>query len=206
MKNRDLEKWETLQSQEVYVAEPWIKVAKLQVRLPNGRVVDDYHHIELGDYAVVYALTEDGSVIVERQYKHGIGKVTLAMPAGRIEPGEVPLEAAQRELLEETGYSADRWDLLGNFAINGNYGCGNAHIFMAQGARLVTEADSGDLEEIEVVLMDPVELTKSIREGGIDLFGTAATVALATNHLIGMEIVGRDRMDAPTNGGKLLIE
>ncbi|SVE13559.1 uncharacterized protein METZ01_LOCUS466413 [marine metagenome] len=190
MTKRDLQKWETLQKKDVFVAEPWIKVATLQVRLPDGRVVDDYHQIELGDYAVVYALTEDGSVIVERQYKHGIGKVTLVMPAGRIEPGEAPLEAAQRELLEETGYSADRWDLLGNFAINGNYGCGNAHIFMAQGARLVTEADSGDLEEIEVLLMDPVELTKSVRKGGIDLLGTAATVALATNHLIGMGIAG----------------
>lgn len=195
MKKPYLENWETLQSEDVFVAKPWIKVSTLQVRLPDGKIINDYHQIDLGDYAVVYAVTDDGQVIVERQYKHGIGKVTLVMPAGKVEPGEDPMEAAQRELLEETGYTADRWASLGTFAVNGNYGCGNAHVFMAQGARVVTEADSGDLEEIEIILMEPIDLVNAVRDGNIDLMGTAATVALATNPLIGIGVDGTIQLD-----------
>jgi len=201
MKRHIHKKWETLQSRNVFVAAPWIRVAKQQVRLPDGRVVDDYHQIDLGDYAIVYAQTDDGRVIVERQYKHGIGKVTLVLPAGKIEPGECPLIAAQRELLEETGYRAEHWNALGKFGINGNYGCGNANIFTARGARPVAEANSGDLEEIEVVLMDPDELLKLIRDGGIDLLGTAAVVALATHATIGQGHPGETQVDWTPGAG-----
>ncbi len=182
-KKNMLEHWETLKSRDVFVAPPWIRVAALQVRLPDGRVVNDYHQIELSDYAIVFAKTSDGRVIVERQYKHGIGKVTLVLPAGMIEPGETPLEAAQRELLEETGYRAEGWTALGKFAGNGNYGCGTAHMFMARDAQLVAEPRSGDLEEIEVILMRPEDIVNSFRTGDVALLGTLATVALATNPL-----------------------
>ena len=185
MRQRKLENWQTLQSKDVFVASPWIRVATQKIRLPNGRVVEDYHQIELGDFAIVYAKATDGRIIVERQYKHGIGRVTLVLPAGMIEPGEPPLKAAQRELLEETGYSAETWTFLGKFAVNGNYGCGNAHIFMAQGAHPVAEPQSGDLEDIEIILMKPSELVESIKDGNVHLLGTAVAVALGTNPLFG---------------------
>ena len=60
------------------------------------------------DFAVVVAVTEQGELVIERQYRHGIEKVIWELPAGAIEPGEDPQEAAKRELLEETGYKAEK--------------------------------------------------------------------------------------------------
>ena len=101
MDDGSLKPWRVLQNREVFAANPWIRVSVQTVELPDGKLVDDYYHIDLGEYVVVFAQTIDGQVIVERQYKHGIGEVTLTMPSGSIDRGEAPLVAAQRELLEE---------------------------------------------------------------------------------------------------------
>lgn len=184
MKKSRLQRWEVLNSCEVFVASPWIKVSVEQVRLPDGRVVDDYHQIVLGESAVIFAQTRDGRVIMERQYKHGIGKVTLVLPAGLIEDGENAMVAAQRELLEETGYTSDDWCPLGSFVAHGNYSCFKLHVFMARNAQRVAKPHSGDLEDMEIVLMKPEAILNAIREGEITLLGTVATIALATNPLI----------------------
>lgn len=132
MRKSRLQLWETRKNQKLFVAEPRIKLSVQQVCLPGGRVVDDYYQIRLAEFTVIFAQTTDGKVIVERQYKHGVGKVNLVLPAGVIEDGEDPLAAAQRELLEETGYTSDDWQPLGRFVVHDNYGCGRAHLFMAR--------------------------------------------------------------------------
>ena len=150
-----------------------------EVRLPNGDMVPDYHYIHLSDYVVIFAQTPEGKVVVERQYKHGLGRVSIALPAGGIHNGEQPVDAAERELFEETGFRASNWESLGIFALHGNYGCGNSHIFMSTQARKVAEPNSGDLEEMEILLMEPGELVRSIKTGEIGFVATVATVALA---------------------------
>lgn len=64
--------------------------------MPNGKVVDNFHQVAMPEYAVVVARTTDGRVIMERQYKHGVGKVSLLLPGGLIEAGEKSLLAAKR--------------------------------------------------------------------------------------------------------------
>jgi ADP-ribose pyrophosphatase len=179
-----LKPWEIVNSREVFVAEPWIRVLEQEVRLPNGNVIRDYHQIRLPEYVIVFAQTTDGRVIIERQYKHGLGKVSLTLPAGVIGDGEQPLAAAQRELLEETGYQCNNWETLGSFATHGSYGCGRAHIFMARNARRVAEPNSGDLEEMEITLMSPNQLGDAVRRGQFELLGSVAVIAMATNPLI----------------------
>ena len=71
--------WEVVSTREIYSAPPWITVSLQTVRLPDGRLVEDYHRVKMPEYAVVYAETSNGSVLVERQYKHGIGTVCLAL-------------------------------------------------------------------------------------------------------------------------------
>ncbi|MFP6901478.1 MAG: NUDIX hydrolase [Opitutales bacterium] len=179
-----LEPWRITEAREVYVAEPWIKVIRQQVSLPNGKVVNDYHRIELPDYTIIYAENNEGKVIVERQYRHGLGEATLVFPAGSIEMDEPPLEAAKRELLEKTGYASDDWRALGDFVLHGNYGCGRAHIFRAARAQLIAEPNSDDLEDLEVILMTVPELIDAFRAGQVGVMGTMATLALATNPLM----------------------
>lgn len=176
--------WEILKSNDVYVAEPWIRVAKQKVRLPNGKIIDDYHHIQLQDWTLIFALTSNGQIVVENQYKHGLGKMALVLPAGGIEDGETPDVAAQRELLEETGYKAENWNCLGSFLTHGNYGLGRAHVFKAENARLIAEPSSGDLETTEILIMNLEDFAAAIKSGQVELWGSMAAFALATNPLL----------------------
>ena len=180
----DLSPWVVTGTRQVFDAAPWFKVEQDQIQMPRGRTVDDYYQIKLADYVTIFAETEDHRIIVERQYKHGPRKVTLTLPAGQVESNEPPLRAAQRELLEETGYVSDLWRPLGSFVLHGNYGCGRAHMFRASKARQVAEPDSGDLEDMEIVLMPLADLIDSVRTSEVCLMGTMATIALATHPLI----------------------
>lgn len=171
--------WEIVSSREIYSAPPWIQLSLQTVRLPDGRLVDDYHSVKMPDYAVIYAETSAGKVIVEKQYKHGVGKVTLSLPAGLIEPGEDPLKAAHRELREETGYEGAEWQSMGSFVPNSNYGCGRAHLFHVRAARRVTDPDAGDLEDIELLLLTPEELLSAMESGEVASTSMALAIAMA---------------------------
>ena len=135
MKDHQLKPWQVLDSREVYQAPPYIRIFRQKVRVSDGRVVDDYHQVQFMDFVMVVASTADGHILMERQYKHGIGGETLVVPAGTISPGEDPLAAAQRELLEETGYTAEDWRPIGSFVTHANYGCSKAYVFTAQKMR-----------------------------------------------------------------------
>jgi ADP-ribose pyrophosphatase len=173
--------WVILKSQEAFVAEPWIRVSLQQLSLPDGKVVDDYCQVTLPEYTVSFAQTTTGQVVVERVYKHGVGDFTLVLPAGILKDGEEPLLGAKRELLEETGFASDDWSLLGSFVVNGNYGCGRAHLFIARDARKIATANSGDLEDIEVLQMTKEELVDAVRRREFVLLGSVAAIALSLN-------------------------
>jgi ADP-ribose pyrophosphatase len=175
--------WELLESREVFSAPPWIKVLRERVRLPDGRIVEDYHRIMIADCVIVYAETDDGLVVVERQYKHGAQNVGLSLPAGAIDEGEDPLLAAKRELLEETGYEARDWSFAGRYAVNGNYGCGFAHMYLATGARLVATPNSGDLEHIEIELLDKKRLRERVENGDVHMLGALTGILLGLGGL-----------------------
>jgi len=181
MQENPLNYWKTLKSAELLNASPWIRHSVEQVKLPDGRVIEDYHQIELMDYAGVVAQTVDGKVIFERMYKHGVKKVCLTLPGGGINPNEDPLAAARRELLEETGYVAEDWQSLGTFVSDGNYGCGRANLFFARSAKQVTSPHSADLEDMEVVLLSLDEMQDCLSQGLFAILGAAAGVALALN-------------------------
>jgi ADP-ribose pyrophosphatase len=135
--------------------------------------------VRLLDYAGVFAQTVDGRIILERQYKHGVGRPSLVLPGGAINPGEDPLETAQRELLEETGYSAAEWYNLGSFVADANQLGSFAHLFLARQAQQIAEPNSGDLEEIEIVLMTPEEVVQAVHQGEVAVLGTMAGIAMA---------------------------
>jgi ADP-ribose pyrophosphatase len=172
--------WEVIARREVLDRRPWLRVWSEDVRLPDGRVIEDFSTLEMPDYAMAVALTGDGLVVAERNYKHGPGRVGLHLPAGYLEPGEEPLAAAQRELLEETGYAATDWTSLGSFAIDGNRGGGTGHFFLARGARQIAAPDAGDLEEIAVVLLPLAALLAATRSGEVQVLSIAAALGLAS--------------------------
>jgi len=147
--------WRTRSRRTVFASGPVREVAIEVVELPDGRTISDYHVVRLPDYVLVYGVMADGTVPMLRQYKHGPRRVCLTFPGGAIDDGEAPLDAARRELLEETGCAAAEWERLGSFVTNANQGCNTVHLFRATGCTQVSAPDSGDLETMSLVFLDP---------------------------------------------------
>lgn len=89
-------------------------VRRESVRLPSG-LSQDLELIEHGGAVAIAALDDQGRLLLVRQYRHATGDWLVEVPAGRLEPGEDPEQAARRELEEETGYRAARWTVLARF-------------------------------------------------------------------------------------------
>jgi 8-oxo-dGTP pyrophosphatase MutT (NUDIX family) len=172
--------WKTRSCKTLLERPPWFEVLVEEVELPGGKVVSDYHQIRMPDYTAVFAVTREKKIMVMRCYRHAVGEVTLTMPGGMLEKGEDPLAGIQRELLEETGYVAEEWKSLGAFWGNSARGCGYYHLFFASGAHQTKESDSGDLEELELLLW-----TRSEVEAVIDT-GQARSLGVMTMLLLGL--------------------
>lgn len=107
-------------------------VRKDTLMLPDGRIKDDYWSLEYPDWINVIAITQDGKYLFERQYRHGLDVVEWEIPAGVIEKGEEPMAAAQRELMEETGFGGGEWEPFMNLCPNPGTNNNIAHTFLAR--------------------------------------------------------------------------
>jgi len=171
--------WRTVSRRVLVDRQPWFTVGDEAVELPDGRIVEDFGFIDMVDFAVIVPVTAAGDTILIRSYKHGIRAVSLSLPAGGLDGGEEPLACAQRELREETGFEADRWEPLGRFIVDPNRGCGAMHAFIAHGARKVAEPNSGDLEEQELLFVPMHEAIARMQAGEIVHLASAAALSLA---------------------------
>ena len=146
-------KWKILSSEYLF-RRPWLTVRRDQVELPDGRVNPEFYVLEYPDWVNVIAITRDGKFVMERQYRHGLGRTCYEIAAGVIEEGETPLQAAQRELMEETGYEGGIWEetlsLSGNSSTTNNI----SHCFVARGVRRTGGQHLDSTEDLEVVLLD----------------------------------------------------
>src|SRR5690606_6859462 len=174
-----MEPWKTLNRRSVLDAGRFLTVELHAVQLPDGQVIDDWPWVITPDYVNVVAVTEAGEFLVFRQTKYAVDGLTLAPVGGYLEPGEPPLLAARRELLEETGYEASDWTTLGEYVVDGNRGAGTAHLFLARNARRVAERDADDLEEQELLLLSRAEVEQALCDGEFKVLGWASAVALA---------------------------
>lgn len=170
--------WRTLERREVLSVPGRLTVAVETVELPNGKIIDDYWQVTARSYVVVFAETEDRRIVCLRQYRHGPRRVNLELVAGQIEDSEAPLQAAQRELLEEAGYTSARWDSLGAYVASASQGSGTAHYFRAHAAVKIQAPSSGDLEDGEIVLLTREALVAELRQGAFATADNVTGVAL----------------------------
>jgi len=134
-----------------------------QVRLPNGRVAE----LEIAHHpggAAVVALDASGRVCLLRQFRHAAGGWLTELPAGKLDDGEPPLECAQRELAEEAGMLARRWDRLGEYFSSPGVFTEVIHLFLARDLE-ATEARPEEHEVFEASWI-PLEEAVALAAGG----------------------------------------
>jgi len=148
-----------------------------RVMLPNGQTTN-LEIIRHPGASGIVALPGDGSVLLVRQYRHAVGDYLWEIPAGTLEPGETPLECANRELLEEGGYRAGSWKELGVIHPVPAYSDERIHLFLAED---LSPGDQ-DLDPDEVLEVHRVpwkEISGMIRKGAIRDSKTISSLALA---------------------------
>jgi ADP-ribose pyrophosphatase len=177
-----MENWKTLSRKTVLDRGKFLRVEDHIVQLPGGQIINNWPWVITPDYINVVAITTTGKYLIFRQTKYSIAGTSLATVGGYLEPGEDPLPAAKRELLEETGYAAEEWQPLGSFAVDGNRGAGNAHFFLATNAYPAAAIDADDLEEQELLLLNRNELEEALNNGEFKLLAWATIVALAMRY------------------------
>jgi len=150
---------------EVLLDGNFLKVCRDTVRLPDGHTATREYVIHPGAVVVV-PLLDDGRVVLERQYRYPVAHVMTEFPAGKLDAGEDPFLCGQRELLEETGYTAREWAYAGAMHLAVAYSTEIIHIYFARGLSLgERQLDHGEF--LDVFTATPEELAGWCRDGTI---------------------------------------
>jgi ADP-ribose pyrophosphatase len=178
-----LRPWKTMSRRTLLDHSRFLRLESHTIELPDGEIIDDWPWIVAPDAAIVLARGRDQNFICFRQIKYAVDGTTLAPVGGMIETGESPLQAAKRELLEETGYQASDWINLGSYVVDPNRGVATMHLFLALDAEKVAEPNSDDLEDQQIVYHSRIELETALQAGEFKALAWAAAVSLALNRL-----------------------
>lgn len=163
---RDL-KWKKLSSEYLF-RDAWATVRADVCERPDGKIIKPYYVYEFPDWVTAFAMTKDGRVILERQYRHALGQVHYEIPGGCVDPGDQSMEAAiARELLEETGYRFEKYEFLGLTSANPSTNNNIMHLFLATGGELVQEQHLDEGEDIDVLFASVEEVKELLRSGEI---------------------------------------
>ncbi|MGC9399027.1 MAG: NUDIX hydrolase [Anaerolineae bacterium] len=177
-----MKSWTTLARRTVLHHDKFLTVELHTIALPDGSVLEDWPWLVMPEYVIVVPVTADGVFLCFRQTKYGVAGTTLAPVGGYLEPDERPLDAAKRELLEETGYTASSWRSLGSYTVDGNRGAGTAHLFLARDAEQVAAPDADDLEEQVLLRLSRDEVARALHDGAFKVLAWTAAVSLALGY------------------------
>lgn len=169
----------TVLRRRTLVERRYLELREEHVRLANGQEIDDFYVIDMSDWAAVLCVTTANEIVLVRQYRHGVAKESIELPAGALEPNEDPDVAAARELLEETGYASQRWSRIAVLATDPSRQTAHAHFYCALQAERVRAPALDEAEELTVQLVSPAELFELIERGEITHGLHVAAILLA---------------------------
>lgn len=159
----EIEKWNLLES-EYLIRRPWLTARRDRVKLPNGQINDEFYVLEYPDWVNVIAVTEEGEFIMIEQYRHGLGEVQMEICAGVVEKGEHHLDAAKRELMEESGFGGGKWRLL--TVLSGNPSTTNnlTYCYVAEGVKKISEQHLDRTEDVTVRILSRNDVENLLRK------------------------------------------
>lgn len=167
---------EALQTVEVF-STPWFS---LVAKTAEGET-DPHYAIRADDYTTILAVTREERIVLVRQFRHAVEGFTLELPAGHVENGETPEDSARRELLEETGYRADKVELLGCLHPDTGRLANRMWSFFARDVEPFSQEFCSE-DGIEVSTCSPAELAEKIRTGEFNHALHHAVLLLAVIH------------------------
>lgn len=158
----------TVLHSEYLSRKPWYTVRHERLALPDGRIIPDYYVFEYPDWVNITAIDREGRFVMIDQYRHGLGETSYEIPAGVIETSDsTPLEAARRELFEETGYGGGTWRLLTSISANPATQNNITHCFLATGVERIGTQHLDATEDIGVHLFTRSEVLGLLRTDSI---------------------------------------
>lgn len=175
--------WRTLSSRVVYRS-PWLALREDKVIRPDG-AEGTYGVVEIPFSCGVVAISGDNQIALVSQWRYVHKKLSLEIPTGGSAKGETPLEAAKRELVEETGLTADSWMTLGTVDNSNGVTTDVAHMFLARNLKSGTSVPQGD-ERIELQWMPFADAVRSVMTGGI-------TESVSVAAILKAELLGTSR-------------
>lgn len=170
-----MEKWKTLES-EYLIRRPWLTARRDKLLMPNGHIHPEYYVLEYPTWVNVIAIDREGRFVMVEQYRHGLDEIFTELVAGVAEEGEAPLEAAKRELAEETGYTGGQWTL--NTVISANPGSQNnlSYCFIARDVEPGEARHLDDTEDVDVKLLSRQEVLELLTSDTMKQALMAATL------------------------------
>jgi ADP-ribose pyrophosphatase YjhB (NUDIX family) len=183
MNKKKLRVWETVSKDTILNHGKFLSVESHTIKLPDGQIITDWAWLIIPSAAIVLAMTKDHKFLCFRQTKYAVQGTSLAPVGGMLEPGEEPLEAAKRELLEEMGFESPNWVSLGSHILDPNRGIATMHLFLALDAKQVAEPNSDDLEDQELLFLSRSEIEDALNAGEFKILAWSAVVAMSLNHI-----------------------
>ena len=166
MKDKELAAWE-LRNTELHADCRVYRILRENWENEQERSADDFFVMEVRDWAVTIALTDDGNVVLVRQFRFGTGDFTWELPAGVVDEGEDPLEGGLRELYEESGYRGRAARILGVVHPNPAIQRNSCHLILVEGAQRISAGYPGPHEFFEVREVPVETLFEWARNGTI---------------------------------------
>ena len=158
--------WKKLSSYYIHKG-PWATLRSDRCEMPTGHIVEDYYVLEYPNWVNAVAVTDDNKILMVHQYRHAAGIVSLEIPGGVIEEGEHPEDALRRELLEETGYLFDDFELLCSVYANPSTANNQTFCYLARAGKKVQEQALDEQEEIIVQTFTIPEVKQLLAENKI---------------------------------------
>ena len=176
--------WKTLDSQTI-LRDRWLTLRRDRCETATGAIADPYYVEELPDWVQIVAFDGEERLLITHQYRHAAGLICAEIPCGSVESEETPMEAARRELLEETGCIAQSLTPLTVLWANPARSTNRIHAFIARGTRRTQPPAPEATEEIDSEFVGIEEVLAMIDRGAFAQALHVGSVLLALHHRLG---------------------